>query len=221
MKSPIRIAPSILAADFLKLGEEIRAVEAAGADAIHVDVMDGRFVPNLANGPEMVRAARRATRLPLDVHLMIVEPERYVDTFAEAGADVIGVHAEAGRSFQGTLAQIKALGKKACAVLNPHTSEESLRYVLGDLDQVLVMTVNPGFAGQSFIRAVVPKIRAVRKMIEAAGVDVDIEVDGGISPETARIVVEEGANVLVAGSAVFGHPDRAEAIGQLRAAAGS
>ena len=219
MKRGIRVAPSILAADFLKLGEEIQAVEAAGADAIHVDVMDGRFVPNLVGGPAWVKAARRATKLPLDVHLMIADPDKYIDAFAEAGADIIGVHVEATDGLQRSLSQIRALGKKSCAVLNPHTSEDTLRYVLGDLDQILVMTVNPGFSGQHFLRSVVPKIRRLRKMVEDAGLDIDIEVDGGISVETAKIVASEGASVLVAGSAVFGEPDRAEALRRIREAA--
>ena len=219
MKRGVRIAPSILAADLLKLGEEIQDVEAAGADAIHVDVMDGRFVPNLTGGTELVRAARRATRLPLDVHLMIEEPDRFIQTFAEAGADSIGVHVEVSHGLQHMLAEIRRLGKRSCVVLNPHTSEESLRYLLADLDQVLIMTVNPGFGGQEFIETVVPKIRAVRAMIEASGFDIEIEVDGGISRETAKIVTGEGASLLVAGSSVFGRPNREEAIQQLRQAA--
>lgn len=221
MKRGIRVAPSVLAADFLRLGDEIRAVEAAGADAIHVDVMDGRFVPNIHGGLEMLKAARRATELPLDVHLMIVEPETYVARFAEAGADIIGVHVEATRDLSYVLGEIRRLGKRSCAVLNPHTSEEILRYVLDDLDQVLLMTVHPGFGGQGFLRSVVPKIRAVRKMIEAAGLDIEVEVDGGISVETAKIVAAEGASILVAGAAIFGKPDRADALARIREAAAS
>jgi len=221
MQRGIRVAPSILAADFLRLGQEIHAVEAAGADAIHVDVMDGRFVPNLVGGPELVKAARRATKLPLDVHLMIADPDRYIEAFAKAGADIIGVHVEATDALQRSLTEIRRLGKKSCAVLNPHTSEEVLRYVLGDVDQILLMTVNPGFAGQPFLTSVVPKIRRVRKLIEAAGLAIDIEVDGGISVENAKIVASEGASVLVAGSSVFGESDRAEAIQRLREAAKS
>lgn len=221
MKRGIRVAPSILAADFLRLGQEIETVEAGGADAIHVDVMDGRFVPNLVGGPAWVSAARRATRLPLDVHLMIAEPDRYIEAYAEAGADIIGIHVEVSDALQRSLVEIRRLGKKSCAVLNPHTSEEVLRYVLGDLDQILLMTVNPGFSGQEFLRSVVPKIRRVRQMVEASGLTIDIEVDGGISVENAKIVASEGANLLVAGVSVFGESDRAEAIQRIREAARS
>ena len=167
----------------------------------------------------MVKAARRATKLPLDVHLMIAEPDRYIGAFAEAGADIIGIHVEVSDALQRTLSEIRRLGKKSCAVLNPHTSEDVLRYVLGDLDQVLLMTVNPGFSGQPFLNSVVPKIRRVRKMIEEAGLDIDIEVDGGVSAENAKMVAGEGASVLVAGSSVFGERDRAEAIQRIREAA--
>jgi ribulose-phosphate 3-epimerase len=201
---PILIAPSILSADFGRLAEEVRAVEAAGADWIHVDVMDGRFVPNITIGPVVVDAVRRATRLPVDVHLMIVEPERYVESFQKAGADRISVHVEASPHLHRTLQQIRALGARAGVVLDPHTSEDGIRYVLGDLDLVLVMSVNPGFGGQSFIPAALPKLRALRSAIDAAGLDVALEVDGGIAPATAGAVVAAGARVLVAGSAVFG-----------------
>jgi len=215
-RPPVSIAPSILSADFARLGDEVRTVEAAGADWIHVDVMDGRFVPNITIGPPIVQALRKVTALPLDCHLMIVEPERWVDAFAEAGADVITVHAEASTHLHRTLQAIRATGKKAGVSLNPHTSEETLRYVIGDLDVVLVMSVNPGFGGQSFIPAVLPKIRALRAMIDASGKDVRIEVDGGIKVGTAGDVVQAGADVLVAGNAVFGAKDRAAAIAALR-----
>ena len=200
----IRIAPSILSADFGRLAEEVRAVTTAGADWIHVDVMDGRFVPNITLGPVVVEAVRKATTLPIDVHLMIVEPERYVADFAAAGADIISVHVEASPHLHRTLQQIRALGKKAGVVLNPHTSEETIKYVLTECDLVLVMSVNPGFGGQKFISNVIPKIAAIREMAEALRVHVDIEVDGGIGVGTAGRVTRAGAGVLVAGNAVFG-----------------
>jgi ribulose-phosphate 3-epimerase len=202
--APIRIAPSILSADFGRLAEEVRAVTAAGADWIHVDVMDGRFVPNITLGPLVVDAVRKATTLPIDVHLMIVEPERYVADFAAAGADVISVHVEASPHLHRTLQQIRALGKKAGVVLNPHTSEETIKYVLSECDLVLVMSVNPGFGGQKFIHSVIPKIAAIRDMAQAQRVSVDIEVDGGVGVGTAGRVTRAGAGVLVAGYAVFG-----------------
>jgi len=217
--SPILVAPSILSADLGRLAEEVKDAEASGADWIHVDVMDGRFVPNLTLGPVVVQAVRRATRLPLDVHLMIVEPERYLEAFAEAGADIISVHVEASTHLQRTLAEIRRLGKRAGVVLNPHTPEDHVRYVLQDADLVLVMSVNPGFGGQRFLGSVVPKIAAIRKMIDALGLDVALEVDGGIAPDTARQVVDAGARVLVAGSAVFGKSDRRAAIAAIRRAA--
>jgi ribulose-phosphate 3-epimerase len=217
--APILIAPSILSADFARLGEEVAALERAGADWAHVDVMDGRFVPNMTIGPLVVRAVRRATKLPLDVHLMIVEPERYVHEFAEAGADVITVHAEACTHLHRVLQQIRALGKRAGVALNPHTPEDVLRYVLELTDLVLVMSVNPGFGGQDFIPAVLPKLRAVRAMIQASGRPIHLEVDGGVKPGTARQVIEAGADVLVAGSAVFNAKDYAQAIRALRAEA--
>jgi ribulose-phosphate 3-epimerase len=214
----VRIAPSILSADFGRLAEEVRAAEAAGADYIHCDVMDGRFVPNLTIGPLVIRAVRAATKLPLDVHLMIVEPERYVEEFAAAGADNITVHAEASPHLHRTIQQIRAHGKRASVALNPHSSLDSLQVVLPDLAMVLLMTVNPGFGGQQFIPAVLPKIRALREEITRRGLDVDIEVDGGIAADTAAAVVGAGANVLVAGNAVFAAPgkDYAAAIAELR-----
>jgi ribulose-phosphate 3-epimerase len=219
MARDVRIAPSILSADLGRLAEEVREVERGGADWIHVDVMDGRFVPNITLGPVVVAAARKATALPLDVHLMIVEPERYVEAFAEAGATTISVHVEASTHLQRTLAEIRRLGKRAGVVLNPHTPEESIRYVLGDVDLILVMSVNPGFGGQQFLPAVLPKLRALREMIDRSGLDVDLEVDGGVSDETAESVVAAGARVLVAGSAIFGQADRSAAIAAIRGAA--
>jgi ribulose-phosphate 3-epimerase len=198
------VAPSILSADFGRLADEVAAVDEAGADWIHVDVMDGRFVPNITIGPVVVEAVRRATRLPLDVHLMIVEPERYLEAFVKAGADRLLVQVEACPHLHRVLQQIRALGAKAGVVLNPHTSEESIRHVLGDLDQVLVMSVNPGFGGQSFIPSQLAKITALRTLIDAQGLDVALEVDGGVAPGTAGRCVAAGATALVAGSAVFG-----------------
>jgi ribulose-phosphate 3-epimerase len=218
----IRIAPSILSADFSRLGEQVAAAEAAGADWIHVDVMDGRFVPNITVGPVVVQAVRKATKLPIDVHLMIVEPERYVAAFAEAGADSLSVHVEPSVHLARTLQQIRGLGKRAGVVLNPHTPEDMIRYVIGQVDLVLVMSVNPGFSGQAFMPEVVPKIESVRRMIDATGRDIALEVDGGVAPGTARLVVRAGARVLVAGAAVYGRPDIAAAMRDLRsdAAAG-
>lgn len=212
----VKIAPSILSADFARLGEEVRALEAAGADWVHVDVMDGRFVPNITLGPPIVSALRKVTKLPLDCHLMIVEPERYVEAFAAAGADVISVHAEASVHLHRTLSHIRSLGKRAGVVLNPSTDESVLEYVLEVTDLVLVMSVNPGFGGQSFIKEVVPKIARIRKRIDERGLAIDLQVDGGINAITARTVVEAGANVLVAGNAVFSNASYAAAIAEIR-----
>ncbi len=210
------LAPSILSADLGRLADEVREVEALGAEYIHCDVMDGRFVPNMTLGPIVVKAVRAATKAVVDCHLMIVEPERYVDDFANAGADIITIHVEASPHLQRTLHHIRSLGKRAGVVMNPHTPEDTLRYVMDDVDLILVMSVNPGFGGQSFLPQVLPKVRALRKMIEATGRNIDLEIDGGIGPDTARQVVEAGANVLVAGSAIFGQKDRAAAIRELR-----
>jgi ribulose-phosphate 3-epimerase len=208
------IAPSILSADFGRLADEVRAAERAGADWIHVDVMDGRFVPNITIGPVVVQAIRAATKLPVDVHLMIVEPERYLDAFAEAGADGLSVHVEACPHLYRTLQHIRGLGKRAGVVLNPSTHELTIEYVLDVADLVLVMSVNPGFGGQAFIPEVLPKVRAIRKMIGDR--PIHLEIDGGIAPDTAARATEAGARVLVAGSAVFRHANYADAIGALR-----
>jgi ribulose-phosphate 3-epimerase len=212
----VLVAPSILAADFGRLAQEVHAAEAAGADWIHVDVMDGRFVPNITLGPPIVKAIRAATKLPVDVHLMIVEPERYVDDFARAGADVLSVHVEASPHLHRTLQHIRSLGKRAGVVLNPATSEDTIRYVLPLADVVLVMSVNPGFGGQAFLPETLTKVRAIRKMIDDAGLDVQLEIDGGIAHDTAAKATEAGARVLVAGSAVFTNSDYREAIATIR-----
>jgi ribulose-phosphate 3-epimerase len=213
------VAPSILAADFARLAEEIERVEQAGADWIHVDVMDGRFVPNITVGPVVVEAVRRSTALPLDVHLMIEEPERYVEAFVKAGANTVGVQVEACPHLHRTLGQIREAGARACAVLNPATPAAAVEAVLGDLDQVLVMTVNPGFGGQSFISTMLPKIELLRGWIDQRSCDVDLEVDGGITVDTIGPAARSGANAFVAGTAVFGAADYGEAIGALRRAA--
>lgn len=218
MSARVKVAPSILSADFGRLAEEIRAVEAAGADYIHVDVMDGRFVPNLTLGPVIVEAVRKATTLPLDVHLMMVEPERYVDAFVKAGANILTVHVEASVHLNRTLQQIRDAGATPSVVLNPATPLSSIEEVLEDVGQVLLMSVNPGFGGQSFLPGSVDRVRRLRAMLEAKGLGdrVDIEVDGGINADTAAQVIAAGARVLVAGNAVFKQDDYAQAIAALR-----
>jgi ribulose-phosphate 3-epimerase len=219
MNLPVRIAPSILSADFGRLAEEIRAVEAAGADVVHVDVMDGRFVPNITLGPMIVEAVRRATKLPIDTHLMIEQPERYVDAFARAGSDIISVHLEASPHLHRTLQQIRAAGAQPAVALNPHTPLDGLDYVLEDCAMVLLMSVNPGFGGQKYIPSAARKVSELRRRADARGLALSIEVDGGIGAAVAEELVRAGADTLVAGSAVFGAPDYRAAIGALRSAA--
>ena len=211
-----KIAPSILSADFSRLGDEVRAVEEAGADYIHVDVMDGHFVPNLTVGPVVVQALRRVTRLPLDVHLMIEEPDRYLEDFARAGSNILTVHVEACRHLNGTVNRIKGLGLKAGVALNPATPLSSLDYIMSEADLILVMTVNPGFGGQDFIPACLPKIAKLREMVDARGLSLELEVDGGINLANIKDVAEAGARVFVSGKGVFGKPDYSATIKEMR-----
>lgn len=214
------IAPSILSADFSRLGEEIKAVEAAGADVIHVDVMDGHFVPNITIGPLVVKAVRKVTDLPLDVHLMITDADRYIEDFADAGADWITVHVESCPHLHRTVHKIQDMGKKAGAVLNPATSLATLEQILPDLDLIMLMSVNPGFGGQSFIESSLDKIKTLRQMLDRIGSRAGIEVDGGVSPATITRITEAGANIFVAGSAVFGQDDYKTTISELKRLAG-
>jgi ribulose-phosphate 3-epimerase len=220
MKTPI-IAPSILSADFGRLAEEVRAVDAAGADWIHVDVMDGRFVPNITIGPVVIKAVRAVTSLPFSVHLMIVEPERYIDDFAKAGADHLLIHAEQGSTvhLHRTLQHVRALGKKAGVVIDPATPVVMIEHVLHMVDVVLVMTVNPGFGGQDFLPETLPKLRTLREICSARDLAPRIAVDGGITPETIGPASAAGADAFIAGSAIFGHHHYADAIAALRAGA--
>ena len=215
----LQIAPSLLAADFARLGAQIEAVERGGADLLHLDVMDGHFVPNLTMGPVVARAVRRVTRLPIDVHLMVREPDRFLEAFAEAGATMMSVHVETAVHLQRTIAEIKTLGCRAGAVLNPAPPGVALEEIAGDLDYVLVMSVNPGFGGQAFLPRSESKVRAVRMLLDAQGSNAMIEIDGGIDTRTAGRVVAAGARILVAGAAIFTHPDPEAATRELRAAA--
>ncbi|WP_369412734.1 ribulose-phosphate 3-epimerase [Neoroseomonas alba] len=214
-ESPL-IAPSLLAADFARLGEEVEAVTAAGADWLHLDIMDGHFVPNISFGPVVVKALRRHSAIPFDVHLMIAPADPYLAAFAEAGADLISLHPEAGPHLHRSLQTIRALGKKAGVVLNPATPVDAVAHVLDLTDLILVMSVNPGFGGQSFIDSQLSKIATLRKMIDASGRSIHLQVDGGVTPKTAPACIAAGADCLVAGTAVFGQPDYAAAIAAIR-----
>lgn len=213
------ITPSLLAADFAKLGEEVRAVTEAGADWLHLDIMDGHFVPNISFGPGLIKALRRHTTIPFDVHLMIAPVDPYLQAFADAGADLISLHPEAGAHLHRSLQTIRALGKKAGVVLNPATPIAAIEHVLDLCDLILVMSVNPGFGGQSFLESQLPKIEKLRRLIEASGRDIRLQVDGGVTAKTAPLCLNAGADVLVAGTAVFGAPDYAAAIKALRGGA--
>lgn len=217
----MKISPSILSADFTRLAEELKAIEAAGADYVHVDVMDGRFVPNITIGPFIVEAVKRATKVPLDVHLMIEEPERYIADFAKAGSNVITVHAEATKHLHKVVQSIKEFGIKAGVSVNPATPVSLVEPVIGDIDLILIMSVNPGFSGQGFIPASLGKIEAARKMISASGRDIELEVDGGIKTGNIKEAAAAGADVFVSGSGVFGTPDYKKTIQQMKEAANS
>ncbi len=210
------IAPSILAADFACLGDELRAITAAGADMIHIDVMDGHFVPNITIGPPVIKALRRHSTLPFDVHLMIAQPDGYIEDFADAGAQIITVQVEACTHLHRTIQLIRKVNCQPAVALNPATPLESIRYVLEEVDMVLLMTVNPGFGGQEFIRGVLPKIRQLRKMIDSAGLQVKIQTDGGVNDDTIGLIARDGGEVFVAGTAIFGQDDYARAIARLR-----
>ncbi|HWL24378.1 MAG TPA: ribulose-phosphate 3-epimerase [Ureibacillus sp.] len=211
----IKIAPSILSANFAQLGAEVKEVEQAGASVIHIDVMDGHFVPNITMGPIVVEALRPISKLPLDVHLMIENPDNYIEQFAKAGADWISVHVEACRHLHRTIQLIRSFGVKPGVVLNPHTPIESIQHILEDIDFVLFMTVNPGFGGQKFISSVVPKIEGLSKIIKERGLNIEIEIDGGINAETIIPCAQAGANIFVAGSAIYNKEDRAQALKEI------
>ncbi|MCX7711940.1 MAG: ribulose-phosphate 3-epimerase [Clostridia bacterium] len=212
----IKIAPSILSADFSRLGEDVQRIETAGGDIVHIDVMDGHFVPNITLGPPIIKALRKTTTLPFDVHLMIDNPDQYIENFAEAGADIITVHVEACKHLHRTIQKIKQCGKKAGIVLNPATSLSTAEWILSDIDMVLLMTVNPGFGGQAFIEPMIEKVRMLKERINEKGLNVDIEVDGGIDLSNIYKITEAGANVIVAGSTVFNAPDMAKIIGEMK-----
>ncbi|NLM03941.1 MAG: ribulose-phosphate 3-epimerase [Clostridiales bacterium] len=216
----IKIAPSILSADFSKLAEEIKMVEEAGCDLLHIDVMDGHYVPNITIGPVVIKSIKGKTNLPFDVHLMIENPDKYIKDFVEAGADIITVHAESSVHLHRTIQNIKSMGVKVGVSLNPATSLDILEYILDDLDMVLIMTVNPGFAGQNFIEGMIPKIKKLRQIISERNLDIDIQVDGGIKPDNINLVVEAGANIIVAGSAIFKSDDVEATVKEMRKNAG-